>query len=136
MSMKFTRKGFFQSIFGGLFAAAAIPSVLKGSAKTENEVSSETELTVNPNGNVGIGEVVNYHGNGTIGLGTNTPKQVLHVSGIVFHVKDRRLEMSGNENGDFIIKWLDVEDDESSPRIMIEKPKPNPFRKSITNDIR
>lgn len=134
--MKFTRKGFFKSIFGGLFAVAAAPSILKGSGKTQNEVSSETKLTVNPNGNVGIGEAVNYHGNGTIGLGTNTPKQVLNVSGIIFHVNDRRLEMSGNENGDFIIKWLDVEDHESSPRIMIEKPRPNPFRKSITNDIR
>lgn len=136
MSMKFTRKGFFQSIFGGLFAVAAVPSILKAETETQNETSSGVKLTINPNGNVGIGEVASYHGNGTIGLGTNTPKQVLHVSGIVFHVKDRRLEMSGNENGDFIIKWLDVEDDESSPRIMIEKPKPNPFRKSITNDIR
>ncbi len=136
MSMKFTRKGFFQSIFGGLFAAVVAPSVLKAEANTQNEVSSGTKLIINPNGDVGIGEVASYHGNGAIGLGTNTPKQVLHVSGIVFHVKDRRLEMSGNENGDFIIKWLDVEDDESSPCIMIEKPRPNPFKKLITNDIR
>ena len=69
--MKFTRKGFFQSIFGGLFAVAAVPSILKAETETQNETSSGVKLTINPNGNVGIGEVTSYHGNGTIGLGTN-----------------------------------------------------------------
>ena len=125
MSMTFTRKGFFKSIFGGFVAAVATPSLVKA----EEKLQSSKDFSLN-NGNLGIG------GSDRIGLGTNTPKQVLHVSGIIFHVNDRRLEMSGNENGDFVIKWLDVEDHESSSRIMIEKPRPNPFRKSITNDIR
>ena len=123
--MSMNRKGFFKTLFGGFVAASAAPSLVK--AKENIQPSKGFSLN---NGNLGIG------GSDRIGLGTNTPKQVLHVSGIIFHVNDRRLEMSGNENGDFVIKWLDVEDHESSPRIMIEKPRPNPFRKSITNDIR
>jgi len=112
--MKFTRKGFFQSIFGGLFAAVAIPS----SSKAEQN-----------------NETVNYNGVSKLGTGTAYPDNVLHVSGIIFHVNDRRLQMSGDENGNFKIKWLDVKNNESSPCIMIEKPRPD-FFKSIPNDIR
>lgn len=133
--MKFTRKGFFKSIFGGAFAAIVAPSVLKAESNTQNEVISAAKLTLHPNGDLGIGETVNYHGNGKIGLGTNTPTQALHVSSIIFHVNDRRLQMGEDENGDFKIRWLDVKDDESSASITIQPPKPNPF-KVICNDIR
>ena len=114
MSMKFTRKGFFQSIFGGLFAVAAIPSSLKA------EQNNET---------------VNYNGASKLGTGTAYPDNVLHVSSIIFYVNNRRLQMSGDDNGDFKIQWLDVKDDESSASITIQPPKPNPF-KVICNDIR
>ena len=119
------RKGFFKTLFGGFVAASAAPSLVK--AKENIQPSKGFSLN---NGNLGIG------GSSNVGLGTNTPRTIPHVGSIIFHINDRRLEMSGNENGDFVIKWLDVEDHESSPRIMIEKPRPNPFRKSITNDIR
>lgn len=125
MSMIFTRKGFFKSIFGGFVAAVATPSLVKA----EENIQPSKDFSLN-NGNLGIG------GSSNVGLGVPNPDNKLHVEGIIFHINDRRLEMSGNENGDFVIKWLDVEDHESSPRIMIEKPRPNPFRKSITNDIR
>lgn len=127
--MKFTRKGFFQSIFGGLFAAAAIPSVLKAednSKSLEDLALGKNPLTINNHGNIGIG----YSDN--VELGTMTK---LHVSSIIFHVKNRRLEMSGDENGDFRIQWLDVKDDESSASITIQPPKSNPFKVSY-NDIR
>ena len=109
MSMKFTRKGFFKSIFGGFVAAAATPSLIKAEENIQppKDLSLSREvLRIDSSGNVGIG------GSSNIGLGTSTPRTKLHVEGIIFHINDRRLEMSGNENGDFVIKWLDVEDHE------------------------
>lgn len=82
--MKFTRKGFFKSIFGGFVAAAATPSLVKA----EDNPQPPKDLSLSK-------EALRIDTNGNIGLGTNTPKQVLHVSGIVFHINDRRLEMSG-----------------------------------------
>ena len=134
MSMKFTRKGFFKTILGSFVAAPIAPLLIKAeenSQKPEDLSLDKKVLTVDERGSVGIGG-----GSGYLGLGTNIPNHPLHVSSIIFHVNNRKLQMSGDDNGDFIIKWLDVEDHESSPRIMIEKPRPNPFRKSITNDIR
>ena len=134
MSMKFTRKGFFKTILGSFVAAPIAPLLIKAeenSQKPEDLSLGGKVLTVDERGSVGIGG-----GSGYLGLGTNIPNHPLHVSSIIFHVNNRKLQMSGDDNGDFIIKWLDVEDHESSPRIMIEKPRPNPFRKSITNDIR
>lgn len=124
MSMKFTRKGFFKSIFGGFVASVATPSLIKA----EDNIQSSKDFLLN-NGNLGIG------GSSNVGLGTNTPTQALHVSSIIFHVNNRRLQMSGDDNGDFRIQWLDVKDDESSATITIQPPKPNPF-KVICNDIR
>ena len=132
--MSMNRKGFFKTLFGSFAAVSAAPFLIKAeeNPKSQEDLSLGREvLRVDERGSVGIGG-----GSGYLGLGTNTPTQALHVSGIIFHINNRRLEMTGDENGDFKIRWLDVEDDESSPRIMIEKPKPNPFRKSITNDIR
>ena len=134
MSMKFTRKGFFKTILGSFVAAPIAPLLIKAEENpqpTEDLSLDKKVLTVDERGSVGIGG-----GSGYLGLGTNIPNHPLHVSSIIFHVNNRKLQMSGDDNGDFIIKWLDVEDHESSPRIMIEKPRPNPFRKSITNDIR
>ena len=134
MSMKFTRKGFFKTILGSFVAAPIAPLLIKAeenSQKPEDLSLDKKVLTVDERGSVGIGG-----GSGYLGLGTNIPNHPLHVSSIIFHVNNRKLQMSGDDNGDFIIKWLDVEDHESSPRIMIEKPRPNPFLKSITNDIR
>jgi len=74
-------------------------------------------------------------GSGYLGLGTNTPTQALHVSGIIFHINDRKLEMSGDENGNFKIKWLDVKKDECNPAIIIEQPKVDPWKTSL-NQIR
>ena len=133
MSMKFTRKGFFKTILGGFVAAPIAPLLIKGeenSQKPEDLSLGKEVLRVDERGSVGIGG-----GSGYLGLGTNTPTQALHVSSIIFHVNNRRLEMSGDENGDFKIQWLDVKDDESSASITIQPPKPNPF-KVICNDIR
>lgn len=131
--MSMNRKGFFKTLFGGFVAASAAPSLVKAEDNPQppKDLSLSREaLRIDTSGNVGIG------GSDRIGLGNPNPDNKLHVEGIIFHINDRRLEMSGNENGDFVIKWLDVEDHESSSRIMIEKPRPNPFRKFITNDIR
>ena len=122
--MKFTRKGFFKSIFGGFVAAAATPSLIKA----EENIQPPKDFSLN-NGNLGIG------GSSNVGLGTNTPRTILHVEGIIFHINDRRLEMSGNENGDFKMRWLDVKENEANVSIIIQKPQPDLF-KVICNDIR
>jgi hypothetical protein len=122
MSMKFTRKGFFKTILGGFVAAPIAPLLIKGeenSQKPEDLSVGREVLTVDERGSVGIGG-----GSGYVGLGTNTPNHPLHVSSIIFHVNNRRLEMGGDENGDFKIRWLDVKDDESSASITIQPPKP------------
>jgi hypothetical protein len=125
MSMKFTRKGFFKSIFGGFVAAAATPSLIKA----EENIQPSKDFSLN-NGNLGIG------GSDNIGLGTSMPITKLHVHGIIFHVHDRTLEMSGNEKGDFEVKWLDVKENESSACITIKKPTTDPFKAQLKNDIR
>ena len=124
--MKFTRKGFFKSIFGGFAAAAAASSLIKA----EENIQPPKDFSLN-NDNLGIG------GSDRVGLGLNTPTQALHVSGIIFHVNDRKLEMKGNENGDFQIKWLDVKENETNTSLIIGKPTIDPFkRKILYNDIR
>lgn len=133
MSMKFTRKGFFKTILGSFVAAPIAPLLIKAeenSQKPEDLSLGREVLRVDERGSVGIGG-----GSGYLGLGTNIPNHPLHVSSIIFHVNNRRLEMSGDDNGDFKIQWLDVKDDESSASITIQPPKPNPF-KVICNDIR
>jgi hypothetical protein len=123
--MKFTRKGFFKSIFGGFVAAAATPSLIKA----EENIQPSKDFSLN-NGNLGIG------GSDHVGLGTSMPITKLHVHGIIFHVNDRTLEMSGNEKGDFEVKWLDVKENETNTRIMISKPTIDPFKTQFRNDIR
>ena len=133
MSMKFTRKGFFKTILGSFIAAPIAPLLIKAeenSQKPEDLSLDKKVLTVDERGSVGIGG-----GSGYLGLGTNTPNHPLHVSSIIFHVNNRRLQMSGDDNGDFKIQWLDVKGDESSASITIQPPKLNPF-KVIHNDIR
>ncbi len=125
MSMKFTRKGFFKSIFGGFVAAAATPSLIKA----EENIQPSKDFSLN-NGNLGIG------GSDNVGLGTSMPITKLHVHGIIFHVNDRTLEMSGNEKGDFEVKWLEVKENETDTRIMISKPAIDPFKTQFRNDIR
>jgi hypothetical protein len=123
--MKFTRKGFFKSIFGGFVAAAATPSLIKA----EENIQPSKDFSLN-NGNLGIG------GSDHVGLGTSMPITKLHVHGIIFHVNDRTLEMSGNEKGDFEVKWLEVKENETDTRIMISKPTIDPFKTQFRNDIR
>jgi hypothetical protein len=123
--MKFTRKGFFKSIFGGFVAAAATPSLIKA----EENIQPSKDFSLN-NGNLGIG------GSDNVGLGTSMPITKLHVHGIIFHVNDRTLEMSGNEKGDFEVKWLEVKENETDTRIMISKPTIDPFKTQFRNDIR
>lgn len=125
MSMKFTRKGFFKSIFGGFVAAAATPSLIKA----EENIQPSKDFSLN-NGNLGIG------GSDNVGLGTSTPITKLHVHGIIFHVNDRTLEMSGNEKGDFEVKWLEVKENETNTSVMISKPTIDPFKTQFRNDIR
>ncbi len=120
------RKGFFKTIFGGFAAASAAPFLIKAeeNSKTPEDLSLGREvLRVDERGSVGIGG-----GSGYLGLGTNTPNHPLHVSSIIFHVNNRRLEMSGDENGDFKIQWLDVKENETSCSIRIEKPKDDPWK--------
>ena len=113
MSMKFTRKGFFKSIFGGVLTAVVAPSLLK---------AEEKPLNVKTNAN--------------IGLGISNPAFPLVVSGLIFQVGERQIQMSGNEKGDFQIKWLDVKENESNTTIVISKPKTDTFKAQFKNDIR
>ena len=74
MSMTFTRKGFFKSIFGGFVAAAATPSLIKA----EENIQPSKGFSLN-NGNLGIG------GSSNVGLGVPNPDnkpQVNHKNGI------------------------------------------------------
>jgi len=131
--MSMNRKGFFKTLFGSFAAVSAAPFLIKAeeNPKKQEDLSLDKKvLTVDERGSVGIGG-----GSGYLGLGTNTPNNPLHVSSIIFHVNNRRLQMSGDDNGDFKIQWLDVKDDESSASITIQPPKLNPF-KVIHNDIR
>lgn len=121
MSMKFTRKRFFKSIFGGVLTAVAAPSLLKAEEKPQTKVGSYP-LAVNTNGNVG--------------LGTSCPNIPLVVSSLVFQVGERQLLMAGDKNGDFKISWLDVKENESKTTIVISKPTTDPFKTYLKNDIR
>lgn len=113
MSMKFTRKGFFKSIFGGVLTAVAAPSLLKAEEKPQTKAESYP-LAVNTNGNVG--------------LGTSCPNIPLVVPSLVFQVGERQLQMAGDKNGDFKISWLDVKENESNATIIISKPTTDPFK--------
>lgn len=127
------RKGFFKTIFGGFAAASAAPFLIKAeeNPKSQEDLSLGREvLRVDERGSVGIGG-----GSGYLGLGTNTPTQALHVSGIIFHINNRRLEMTGDENGDFKIQWLDVKENETSCSIAVQQPKVDPWKTSL-NQIR
>ena len=111
------RKGFFKTLFGGFVAASTVPSLVKA----EEAPQPPKDLSLSR-------EVLRIDANGNLGLGTSTPINKLHVEGIIFHVNNRRLEMSGDENGDFKIQWLDVKENETSCSIRIEKPKDDPWK--------
>ena len=122
------RKGFFKTLFGGFVAASTVPSLVKAEDNPQppKDLSLSREvLRIDTNGNVGIG------GSSNIGLGTSTPRTKLHVEGIVFHVNDRMLEMAGDENGDFKIKWLNPKENESASSITIHKPKDDPWKRDF-----
>ena len=123
------RKGFFKTLFGGFVAASTVPSLVKAEDNPQppKDLSLSREvLRIDTNGNVGIG------GSSNIGLGTSTPRTKLHVEGIIFHVNDRMLEMAGDENGDFKIRWLDPKENESASSITIHKPKDDPWKRDFT----
>ena len=123
------RKGFFKTLFGGFVAASTAPSLIKAEETPQppKDLSFGREaLRLDANGSFGIG------GSGKIGLGTDTPKTKLHVEGIVFHVNDRMLEMAGDENGDFKIRWLDPKENETANTIVIHKPKEDPWKRDFT----
>ena len=122
------RKGFFKTLFGGFVAASAAPSLIKAEENPQppKDLSFGREaLRLDANGSFGIG------GSGNVGLGTSTPRTKLHVEGIVFHVNDRMLEMAGDENGDFKIRWLDPKENESASTITIHKPKDDPWKRDF-----
>ena len=121
MSMKFTRKGFFKSIFGGVLTAVAVPSFLKAEEKPQTKAESYP-LALNTNGNVG--------------LGISNPAYPLVISSLMFQVGERQIQMAGDEQGNFEIKWLDVKENESSACITIMKPTIDPFKAQFKNDIR
>ena len=126
--MSMDRKGFFKTLFGGFVAASTVPSLVKAEDNPQppKDLSLSREvLRIDTNGNVGIG------GSSNIGLGTSTPRTKLHVEGIVFHVNDRMLEMAGDENGDFKIRWLDPKENESASTITIHKPKDDPWKRDF-----
>jgi hypothetical protein len=122
------RKGFFKTLFGGFVAASAAPSLIKAEETPQPpqylSVNKEI-LKIDSDGNLGIG------GSSNIGLGTSTPRTKLHVEGIVFHVNDRMLEMAGDENGDFKIRWLDPKENETVNTIVIHKPKDDPWKRDF-----
>jgi len=126
--MSMDRKGFFKTLFGGFVAASTVPSLVKAEDNLQppKDLSLSREvLRIDTNGNVGIG------GSGHVGLGTSTPRTKLHVEGIVFHINDRMLEMAGDENGDFKIKWLNPKENETVNTIVIQKPKDDPWKKNL-----
>ena len=122
------RKGFFKTLFGGFVAASTVPSLVKAEDNPQppKDLSLSREvLRIDTNGNVGIG------GSSNIGLGTSTPRTKLHVEGIVFHVNDRMLEMAGDENGDFKIRWLNPKENETVHTIVMQKPKDDPWKREF-----
>ena len=120
--MSMNRKGFFKTLFGGFVAVSTVPSLVKA------------EETPQPPKDLALGrEALRIDTNGSVGLGTNMPTTKLHVEGIIFHVNGRMLEMAGDENGDFKIRWLDPKENEIANTIVIQKPKDDPWkRESVT----
>ena len=114
------RKGFFKTLFGGFVAASAAPTLIK--AEEAPQPSKDLSLSR---------EALRIDANGNIGLGTNMPTTKLHVGGIVFHVNDRMLEMAGDENGDFKMRWLDPKENETVNTIVIHKPKDDPWKREF-----
>jgi hypothetical protein len=110
------RKGFFKTIFGGFLAATAAPVVLKAQEEPQKKdlTQSPKPFTLNEDGN--------------IGLGTSCPNTPLVVSGIIFQVGERQMQMAGDKNGDFKINWLDVKENESNATIIISKPNVDPWK--------
>ena len=124
------RKGFFKTLFGGFAAASVAPLLIKAeeNAQPPEDLSLGREvLRVDERGSVGIGG-----GSGYLGLGNNTPNHPLHVSSIIFHINNRRLEMSGDENGDFKIQWLDIKQNETSCSIVMQQPKDDPWKTNLS----
>ena len=119
--MSMDRKGFFKTLFGGFVAASTVPSLVKA----EDNPQPPKDLSLSR-------EALRIDANGNIGLGTNTPTTKLHVGGIVFHVNDRMLEMAGDENGNFKIKWLNPKENETANTIVIHKPKDDPWKRDFT----
>ena len=122
------RKGFFKTLFGGFVAASAAPSLVKAedNPQSPKDLSLSREaLRIDTSGNVGIG------GSDRIGLGNPNPDNKLHVEGIIFHVNDRMLEMAGDENGDFKIKWLNPKENETANTIVIHKPKDDSWKMNL-----
>jgi len=118
--MSMNRKGFFKTLFGGFVAASAAPSLVKAAE------------TPQPPKDLALGrEALRIDEDGSVGLGTSTPKTKLHVGGIIFHVNDRMLEMAGDENGDFKIRWLDPKENETNNTIIIQKPKDDPWKREF-----
>ena len=126
--MSMDRKGFFKTLFGGFVAASTVPSLVKAEDNPQppKDLSLSREvLRIDTNGNVGIG------GSSNIGLGASTPRTKLHVEGIIFHVNDRMLEMAGDENGDFKIRWLNPKENETVHTIVMQKPKDDPWKREF-----
>ena len=126
--MSMNRKGFFKTLFGGFVAASTVPSLVKSEETPQPpkdlSLSRET-LRIDASGSVGIG------GSGRVGLAVPNPDNKLHVEGIIFHVNDRMLEMAGDENGDFKIKWLNPKENETVNTIVIHKPKDDPWKREF-----
>ena len=122
------RKGFFKTLFGGFVAASTVPSLVKSEEAPQSpkdlSLSRET-LRIDASRSVGIG------GSGRVGLAVPNPDNKLHVEGIIFHVNDRMLEMAGDENGDFKIKWLNPKENETVNTIVIQKPKDDPWKREF-----
>lgn len=126
--MSMNRKGFFKTLFGGFVAASAAPSLIKAEETPQppkDLALGRESLRIDEHGNFGIG------GSGCVGLGTNMPTTKLHVGGIIFHVDDRMLEMAGDENGDFKIRWLNPKENETVHTIVMQKPKDDPWKREF-----
>lgn len=118
--MSMNRKGFFKTLFGGFVAASTVPSLVK----SEENAQPPKDLSLSR-------EALRIDEHGNVGLGTNMPMSKLHVGGIIFHVNDRMLEMAGDENGDFKIKWLNPKENETVNTIVIQKPKDDPWKREF-----
>lgn len=114
------RKGFFKTIFGSILAAAAMPAIAK-----PREDLTKKDLTESPKP-----LILNESGN--IGLGTSCPTCPLVVSSLIFQIGERKMQMAGDEDGNFKINWIGTKDDESAASIIIQQPKADPWKKKST----